>query len=623
MSTSTPSSLLADADTELATGPRRHRIPIELLELGLFVTELDRPWLDTPFLIQGFLVDSQVELTTLKKYCQHVFVDLEASDAGAVAQLWLALGEAPETPEQTVAIVHSESFRQPSDAVAPEASATVRPPLTERELRDASRDEAVREAERALDDVDPMLLYSPPPIAESAPDPTREPVEEAPARARAQAQPGNRVFKPRSDVRISRETRDRFRDFVRQTSSRDEVRAEEEVVPISQRVFGSLRAILQRGKDKEPVTAKEPGRQTAKGSDTERKAPLDKPLEVEIVAALPPGVPRQRYEVRHEVAREMPRARQSFESSQAIMATMLSDIRQNKVLEVARVKDSVNHMVDSMSDNPDALMWVAQMRQDHENTYQHGVRVSLYMIALGRQLGFPKEMLESLGLIGMLADVGKTKLPRALLDKPGMLSTAEFNIVKEHVQLGVSALSTSMKLAPEVELGILQHHERLDGTGYPNGLKGQAISIYGRMAAIADCFAALITPRPYANPLAPQDALMSLYQWADSSFHGPLVEQFVQAVGVFPVGGMVELSNGEVAVVVAHNRVRRLEPRVLVLTSAEKQPLPVPMARDLLQQSRDAGAKAIRIVRGLPSGAYGLKLRDYYAEEPQMLAGTA
>jgi hypothetical protein len=86
---------------------------------------------------------------------------------------------------------------------------------------------------------------------------------------------------------------------------------------------------------------------------------------------------------------------------------------------------------------------------------------------------------------------------------------------------------------------------------------------------------------------------------------------------------MVELSNGEVAVVLAHNRVRRLEPRVRVLTSAEKQPLPVPMARDLLQHSRDAGAKAIRIVRGLPSGAYGLKLRDYYAEEPQMLAGTA
>lgn len=618
----TSSSLLADADTELATGPRRHRIPIELLEQGLFVTELDRPWLDTPFLIQGFLVDSLVELTTLKKYCQYVYIDLEASDPSAVAQLWLALGEAPEAPEQTVAIIHSESLRLPSDAQALAASAPARPPLTERELRDASRDEAVREAERALDDVDPMLLYTPPlPVTEAAPDPTREPVTEAPAPVRAQ--PGNRIFKPRSDVRISRETRDRFRDFVRQTSSHDEVRAEEEVVPITQRVFVSLRAMLQRSKITEPMPAKEPGRQPARSSDVERKAALDKPLEVEIVAALPPGVPRQRYEIRHEVTREMPRARQSFESSQAIMATMLSDIRENKVLQVARVKDSVNHMVDSMADNPDALMWVAQMRQEHENTYQHGVRVSLYMIALGRQLGFPKEMLESLGLIGMLADVGKTKLPRALLDKPGMLSTAEFNIAKEHVQLGLTALGASMKLAPEVELGILQHHERLDGTGYPNGLKGQAISIYGRMAAIADCFAALITPRPYANPLAPQDALMSLYQWADSSFHGPLVEQFVQAVGVFPVGGMVELSNGEVAVVLAHNRVRRLEPRVLVLTSAEKQPLPVPMARDLLQHSRDAGAKAIRIVRGLPSGAYGLKLRDYYAEEPQMLAGTA
>ncbi|HPU52451.1 MAG TPA: HD-GYP domain-containing protein, partial [Burkholderiaceae bacterium] len=305
-----------------------------------------------------------------------------------------------------------------------------------------------------------------------------------------------------------------------------------------------------------------------------------------------------------------------FESGESILTTLLADIRQNKMPQVARVKETVGHMVDSMVDNPDALMWVAQLREEHMQTYQHGVRVSLYMISLGRQLGFPKEMLESLGLIGMLADVGKTKLPRALLDKPGMLNTTEYGIAKEHVRLGLEALGASVKMEPEVTSGILQHHERMDGSGYPKGLKGEEISIYGRMAGIADSFAALITPRPYANPLAPQDALMSLYQWAGSSFHAPLVEQFVQAVGVFPVGGLVELSTGEVSVVLAHNRVRRLEPRVLILTTADKRPLSAPIERDLFQQSREQGAKPMRIVRGLPSGAYGLKLRDYYADEP-------
>jgi hypothetical protein len=135
------------------------------------------------------------------------------------------------------------------------------------------------------------------------------------------------------------------------------------------------------------------------------------------------------------------------------------------------------------------------------------------------------------------------------------------------------------------------------------------------MAAIADSFAALITPRAYANPLPPQEALMNLYEWAGTSFHEPLVEQFVQAVGVFPVGSLVELSSGEVAIVVAHNRVRRLEPRVLVLTWPDKSPLATPTESDLLMQGKASGAERLRIMRGLASGAYGLKLRDYYMTE--------
>ncbi|MCZ8337508.1 MAG: HD-GYP domain-containing protein [Burkholderiaceae bacterium] len=264
-----------------------------------------------------------------------------------------------------------------------------------------------------------------------------------------------------------------------------------------------------------------------------------------------------------------------------------------------------------MIDNPDALMWVARMRDEDISTYNHGVKVALYLISLGRQLGFPKRELSYLGLIGMLADVGKIKLPRALLDKPGMLAPSEYRLIKEHVRLGLDAMREAGTLPPEVELGIAQHHERLDGSGYPKGLKGNDISIYGRMAAIADSFAALITPRAYANPSAPQDALMNLYEWAGTSFHEPLVEQFVQAVGVFPVGSLVELSSGEVSIVVAHNRVRRLEPRVLVLTWPDKSPLAEPIERDLLTQGKTAQGR-LRIVRGLPAGAYGLKLRDYY-----------
>ena len=612
---------LAALGTEPIAGPRRHKITAEQLLLGLFVVDLDRPWLDTPFLIQGFLVDSQVELTTLQKYCHHVFVDLDMSNPDAVAQLRRD-GEglcAPTQPgPREVYPPHSRGFspsatRNPPDSNDREPTGEHSRPERDRTLRETDPhdhaptdpDAALRDADRALEDFDPMPMSDEPAQVDHEVNPPtltgRQAESGPPARRTAQ-----RAYRVRSDVQISTDTRDRFRRFVRQTAEQsDPVASRRSMV---RRVFDSLRGLM-------------PGRPGTGGVRQDGQAGAQEArFDLELEKALPPGTKRQVYQDRHEVAREMPRARQTFESSESILTTLLTDIRQNKVPQVAQVKETVGHMVSSMIDNPDALMWVAQLREEHLQTYQHGVRVSLYMISLGRHLGFPKEMLESLGLIGMLADVGKTKLPRALLDKPGMLNTAEYSIAKEHVRLGLEALGSSMKMEPDVVTGILQHHERLDGSGYPKGLKGDEISIYGRMAGIADSFAALITPRPYANPLAPQDALMSLYQWAGSSFHAPLVEQFVQAVGVFPVGGLVELSTGEVAVVLAHNRVRRLEPRVLILTMTDKRPLTAPIERDLFQQSREPGAKPMRIVRGLPSGAYGLKLRDYYADEPAALA---
>ena len=241
--------------------------------------------------------------------------------------------------------------------------------------------------------------------------------------------------------------------------------------------------------------------------------------------------------------------------------------------------------------------------------------MALYLIALGRHIGFPRDDLVRLSQIGMLADVGMIQVPRSLLDKPGVLAPAEHDLVKQHVRLGVESLRKSMKLDSRIEQGILQHHERIDGSGYPNGLKGHEIGIFGRMAAIADCFAALVTDRPYAKAQAPQEALMNLYQWSGASFHEPLVEQLVQAIGVFPVGSLVELSNGEAVIVVAHNRVRRLEPRVLVLTDPQKRPLEKPFERDLLVGPTADCGPAIRITRGLPVGAFGLSPGDYYADE--------
>ena len=542
------------------TANRRYQVAVEDLRLGMFVVELDRPWLDTPFLLQGFLVDSQVELDTLVKYCDYVYVDLELSSAAVADLIRRVEIRAPELEPRTLPMAERAQVASATQAKADGASA-----------RAATVDKrASRPAKGPSTD-------------------TATGSDSIVARAATPGEDSRRRYRPRADVKISQLTRQRFRNFVRQTE--DARKADDP--SFLERWFGPL--LNRFGREQTFGAAKS----------------------VPAISAdlLPEGVARAQHEQRRAMLEELPRARQAFSQGEATLAEVMVDIRNGKAPQLDSIAGAVDGMVESMLDNPDALMWIARLREEDITTYNHGVKVALYLVALGRHLGFPKQELAYLGQIGMLADIGKTRVPRAILEKPGMLSPAEFELVKEHVDLAMQVLAEGPKLPAGVTMGIAQHHERIDGSGYPKGLKGSEICIYGKMAAIADSFAALITPRAYANASAPQDALMNLYEWSGTSFHEPMVEQFVQAIGVFPVGSMIELTTGEVAVVVTHNRIRRLEPKVLVLSNPDKSPLAQPVERDLFKDGKAKGSKPLRITRGLPSGAFGFKLRDYYLDE--------
>lgn len=560
-----PAHTTSDDTATLIAASRRYQIASADLQIGMFVAELDRPWLDTPFLLQGFLADSQVEIDTLRKYCAYVYVDLEMS-LPEVAEVIRRSEVRADAPQRKTA---PASGARPG-AAPPQADPPSGPPAVSR------------------------------PGEEDGPDSRgkpRKPTDKTPPKTAQErrAAGSGRSYRTRQDVRISAETRQRFRELVRTTEGGGPTRSQTGLVG---RALAWLSAVMR------------PGSKGAAPAATAREQASREAVK----EWLPPEVELTEYPVTQSIEQELPRARGSFSRSEDVLREVAADVKVGKIPQVAEVASAVDDMVASMVDNPDALLWVGRLREEDVNTYNHGVKVALYLIALGRQLGFPKKELSALGMIGMLADVGKIKLPRALLEKPGMLTPAEFGLVKEHVKLGLDALREAGGLPAEVEQGIAQHHERIDGSGYPQGLKANQISIYGRMAAIADSFAAMITPRAYANAVAPQDALMKLYEGAGGSFHEPLVEQFVQAVGVFPVGSLVELSSGEIAIVVAHNRVRRLEPKVLVLTWPDKKPLGTPIERDLLTQSKGDGNR-VRIVKGLAAGAYGLKLRDYYMGE--------
>ena len=327
---------------------------------------------------------------------------------------------------------------------------------------------------------------------------------------------------------------------------------------------------------------------------------------------IPAGVTPTLYGEMKPIEAELSRAEEVYQATDATLDLITRQVADGEKVNLDKLGGAVENMVESAIANPDALLWVARIRAEDAATYAHGVKVAIYLLQLGRHLGFPPEQLANLGAVGLLLDLGKIKVDRNLLLKQGKLSPGEFASVKAHVELGLKALDASGNIDADVRDGIAQHHERLDGSGYPNRLAGAAISIYGRMAAVADSFAALTSLRPYAPPLPAYDALKILYGQAGTHYHAPLVEQFVQAIGVFPAGSLVELSSGEVATVLAHNRIRRLEPRVLVLTDTLKQPIHDPLPLDLLLQPKAVDGSDIKIVRGLPSGAYGLDLRQFY-----------
>ena len=213
----------------------------------------------------------------------------------------------------------------------------------------------------------------------------------------------------------------------------------------------------------------------------------------------------------------------------------------------------------------------------------------------------------------MLLDLGNTKLPGDVLAKEGPLDAVEQTIVEKHVAVGLDLVRKTLGLNADVLAMIQNHHERHDGSGYPRKLAGADIPVFGRIAGLIDCFEAMTTKRPYAPAKSAYDAVRDLNGLSGTGFQRELVEQFVQAVGMFPTGSLVELNTSEVALVIEQNRVHRLRPKLMLLLNADKTPVSQDTLLDL--KSRPAGGDddaARWILRGLEPGAFGLDPKDYF-----------
>lgn len=286
-------------------------------------------------------------------------------------------------------------------------------------------------------------------------------------------------------------------------------------------------------------------------------------------------------------------------------------------LDVPGARQTISRMVQSVLRNPDALVCFAQLKKKDEYTAQHSLRVSILSMVFGRQLGLTPADLEMLGLGALLLDVGKMKIPSEILNKPGSLTGDELALVRQHVPWGIEILEKTSQI-PAMALEVARrHHERYDGSGYGDKLKGDAIGNFGMIAGILDYYDAVSSDRVYRAGISAHTAMKKMYEGRGTLFHPELTEKFIQCLGIYPIGSVVELNTGEIGVVAALNRKQRLKPRVVLVQGADKTPYPDMPVVSLVDRKNPDG-RACEIERVLDPAECGIDPARYLP-----LTGTA
>ncbi len=309
---------------------------------------------------------------------------------------------------------------------------------------------------------------------------------------------------------------------------------------------------------------------------------------------------------------ELGPARESYRKSQRLVDDLFKDIRNKEKLSVPAVKEAVDEITDSVLRNPDAFMLLRQLKTKDTYSYSHAIDSCALAATFCRHLGFPKDELKDIAMGTLLLDIGKLKVPKEILEKQERLTEEEFRTMQSHVTFGVEMLVAADNISRTTIEMVATHHERLNGKGYPQKLKGETIPVSGRIAAIIDCYDAMTSERPYMKPVSSHDAIRELYKWRGTDFQEELVEQFIQCLGIYPTGTLVELNSGQVAIVLSQNRVRRLSPKLLLIMNADKVPYEKPHILDLMKYEEETLAERLTIAQALEPEDFDIDPTDYY-----------
>ena len=319
---------------------------------------------------------------------------------------------------------------------------------------------------------------------------------------------------------------------------------------------------------------------------------------------------RKRYDVTSSAKEELREVRSSHEEMYRLMVEIENTLTDDRELDLSVIENSIEYMVDSIERNPDAYILLTRIKKYDSVVYKDALSASVWATTLGRELGLKRDKLSALAMGTLFMDIGKTALPAKLLNKSERLSDDEWAMMKSHVEHGVRILSGNENTPAHVLDIVWTHHERLDGSGYPAAIRGHEIPLLGQIAGIVDFYVSVTSPRPYAKAVSSSNATLMLYQQQGRYFSDLLVRNLIQALSTYPTGSLIELSSGEVAVVVSQNPGLRLKPNVVLLLDPDKSPYGSYPIVNLANYNHGPVNEPVQIRKALADGEYGVRVEE-------------
>lgn len=315
---------------------------------------------------------------------------------------------------------------------------------------------------------------------------------------------------------------------------------------------------------------------------------------------------------------EMSIAKQIYANTSNSLQKIMNDFRLSKDSSSVEIKSCVHSIINGVVHNPNALALLSSLKSKQKNSVQHSLNVCIISLLFGRYLGFSTEQLMQLGYAALLHDVGEVKIPQAILDKPPrQLSPDEKKLMEKHTEYGAQILLSKPEI-PDVAAKVAHsHHERVNGKGYPRGLKGFELDNFSKLVAIVDVYET-VTNNPYTTQVSCSDALKSIYSLCDSYFDRKLVEDFIKCLGIYPIGSVVELSSKEIAIVITVKPGKHLLPVVMIVIGSQGTAYYPPKVVNLDSFKNNDGTAQLFIVKVIPPETVGIDLSDYMIREMRL-----